>query len=47
MTIKQFDSSSNNKYLYNGKEFQDDSFDLDGDTIIDIWLNWYDYVANV
>ena len=32
MTVRSFDYSSENKYLYNGKEFQDD-----------MGLDWYDY----
>ncbi|NJK95800.1 MAG: hypothetical protein HC905_13625 [Bacteroidales bacterium] len=35
-------NSSGNKYLYNGKELQNDAFDLNGDDINDVALDWYD-----
>ncbi|MEZ5199413.1 MAG: DUF6443 domain-containing protein, partial [Bacteroidales bacterium] len=35
--------NNSNKYLYNGKELQDDGFNLDGIPDTDRWLNWHDY----
>jgi len=34
-----------NKYLYQGKEFQDEGVDYNNDNNIDIYLNWYDFDA--
>ena len=38
-------NSSNNKYLYNGKEKQTEGYDSNTDGIIDVPLDWYDYGA--
>ena len=35
--------TSNNKYLYNGKEKQTEGYDKDNDGIVDVSLDWYDY----
>ncbi|MBI9037527.1 MAG: cytidylate kinase family protein [Bacteroidales bacterium] len=37
--------NNSNKYLYNGKELQDDGFDTEGTPENDRWLDWYDYEA--
>jgi RHS repeat-associated protein len=34
-----------NKYLYQGKEYQDDAVDLNDDSRTDTYLNWYDFGA--
>ncbi len=39
------DSLNSERYLYNGKEQQTDSFDIDADGIGDFTLGWYDYGA--
>jgi len=37
--------NNSNKYLYNGKELQDEGFDTEGNSENDRWLDWYDYGA--
>lgn len=36
-------ADNSNKYLYNGKELQDDGFNIQGSPEEDRWLDWYDY----
>ncbi|HET8689138.1 MAG TPA: hypothetical protein VFM18_21210, partial [Methanosarcina sp.] len=40
-----FVSDVQNKYLYQGKELNNEGFDLGGDADIDVYLNWYDFEA--
>ncbi len=41
--IRQLDPI--NSYMYNGKEFTEDSLDVDGDGRLEMALDWYDYGA--
>ncbi len=41
--IRQLDPI--NSYMYNGKEFTEDSLDIDGDGKLEMALDWYDYGA--